>query len=239
MHQTSPAPCAAPALPAAVPPSSQQRAALARFDELAHRSGDLGLILQEACRSAAEGVGAGFAGVWQYRADEQAFVLPAGVGMQACFVGRTRIAADLGTTAGLAWHAGQPVHFGRFAAGGRLRMLDTAIGHGVRWLVSVPVPRDGEEMFGVLEVGSAEAGEFAQRDLLFLQALADSIAAVVGRHADEASRADRTALAAEQRRAVRDADGPDCAIVLNAAKRRQGLAYSGLQQDAQIPAGSN
>ncbi len=219
-------------------------------------------LLQEACRSATEGVGAGFAGVLQYRADEQAFVLQAGVGMQAHFVGRTRIAADLGTTAGLAWHVGQPVHFGRFAAGGRLCMLGTAIGHGVRWLVSVPVHGEGEEMFGVLEVGSAATGAFAQGDLAFLQGLADCIGAAVERHADQARRADRAMLAAERRRAVfepqrndvrwpEDPTGPDrqrrthadgdrmrFLTARNAAKHLQAPAFSGLQQDAQIRDGS-
>lgn len=192
-----------PAPTAAVSSLSRQLAAPMRLSSLALRESDLEFFLQEACRSAAEGVGAGFAGVLQYRADEQIFVLQAGVGMQARFVGRTRIAADLGTTAGLAWHAGEPVHFGRFAAGGRLRMLDTAIGHGVRWLVSIPVPGEGEERFGVLEVGSAGAGEFAQGDLAFLQGLADCIGAAVQRHADRACRADRATLVAERRRVVR------------------------------------
>lgn len=262
MRHISPPSGAVPTLPAAVLSLSRQLAALMRFNNLAHRESDLGFLLQEACRSAAEGVGAGFAGVLQYRADEHAFVLQAGVGMQARFVGRVRIAADLGTTAGLAWHTGQPVHFRHFAAGGRVCMLDTAIGHGVCRLVSVPVHGKGEEMFGVLEVGSDEAGEFAQGDLAFLQELADGIGAAVKRHADRARRADRAVLAAKRRRAVcepqRDGvpqpgvptgpdrqrggqggdDGTGFPIARNAAKRRQAPTFGGLQQDAQIQDGS-
>lgn len=238
MHQLGPAPCAAPAFPAAVP-SSRHRAALARFDTLAHQLDDLGLVLQEACRSAAEGVGAGYAGMLQYRADEQAFVLQAGVGMQARFVGRARVAADFRTSAGLAWRVNQPVHFRRLPAGDRIRAPDAMAGQGVRRLVSVPVLGEGEAAFGVLEVGSAEAGEFAQRDLLFLRALADLVAAAVDRHADRASHADRAALTAERRRAMRDVGGEERAVASDAAGRHRGTAFGGLQQDTQIPAGSD
>ncbi len=239
MHQAGPALCAAPAVPAAAPPLSRRRAALARFDDLAQRSGDLELILQEACRNAAEGVGAGYAGMLQYRADERAFVLQAGVGMQARLLGRARVAADLRTPAGLAWHVNQPVHFRRLPAGGRIQAPDAVAGQGVRRLVSVPVPGDGEAAFGVREVGRAGPGEFAQHDLLCLRALADGVAAAVGRHADRASRADRAALAAERHGTRGDAGGGGrAAAVLDAGKRHQGLAFSGLQQDTQIPAGS-
>ncbi len=123
MHQAGPVPCAASAFSAMVPSPSRHLAALVRFDGLAHRPGDLGSILQEACRSAAEGVDAGYAGMLQDRVDEQAFVLQAGVGLPSRLVGRARVAADLGTPAGLAWHVNQPVHFRRFPAGGRIRAL--------------------------------------------------------------------------------------------------------------------
>ena len=137
-------------------------------------------------------------------------------------------------------------------------MLDTAIGHGIRRLVSVPVHGEGGEMFGVLEVGSGEAGEFAPCDLLFLQELADCIGAAVRQHADRARRADRATLVAERRRAVREpqlgglrwpevptgADGrcrdqrnggrTGFPAPQNAARRRQAPAFGGLQQDAQM-----
>ena len=229
MHQLSPAPCA-------IPPPSRHLAMLVRFYELARRSGDLGSILQEACRSAAEGVGADYAAMLQYCEYEQTFVLQAGVGVQTGFVGRTRIAAGLETTVGLAWHD-QPVHFRRFPAGSRIRLLEVMTRQGVHRLVSVPVPGVGRAAFGVLEVGSAETGEFAQRDLLFLQTLADCIGAAVGRHADQASRADRAALAAERHSAVRDADRAGHDVVPNAVRRHQGRVFSGLQQDTQIQAG--
>lgn len=132
MHQAGPVPCAASAFSAMVPSPSRHLAALVRFDGLAHRPGDLGSILQEACRSAAEGVDAGYAGMLQDRVDEQAFVLQAGVGLPSRLVGRARVAADLGTPAGLGWQVNQPVHVRRFPAGGRIRALEAERCRAVR-----------------------------------------------------------------------------------------------------------
>jgi len=111
-------------------------------------------------------------------------------------------------------------------------MLDTAIGHGVRWLVSVPVPGEGEERFGVLEVGSAGAGEFAQCDLAFLQGSADCIGAAVQRHADRAHRSVTPWVG--QRRSQGDGDRTEFPTVQNAAMRRQPSTFCSLRQDAQM-----
>ncbi len=261
MRHVSQASGAAPVRPTAVSSLSRQLAALMRLHVLAHRENNLELLLQEACRSAAKGVDAGFAGALQYRADEQTFVLQAGIGMQASLVGRARITADLSTTAGLAWHTDQPIHFRHLAAGGRIRMLDAATRHGIERLVSVPVHGQGETVFGVLEVGSAEAGRFARCDLVFLQAVADCIGAAVAWSAARGRRADWAKLVAERRRDMREPklEGvwrPDVRTepgkqrrdqgdsertgrsTQNARKRRQAPTFSGLQQDTQIQHGS-
>lgn len=78
------------------------------------------------------------------------------------------------------------------------------IRHGVHQMVSMPVHGFNETAFGVLEVGSAEEGEFFQHDLYFLRALADSVAAAVYRHADRASHEDRAALVAERRHSMHE-----------------------------------
>ena len=240
MRHISPASGVAPKRPAAALSLSRQLAALIQSNDLAHRESDLEFFLKETYRTAAEGVEAGFAAALQYRADEQAFVLQAGVGMPARLVGRARVAADLDTTAGLAWHTRQLVHYRDFAAVSRIRTSTAATGCGVRRLVSVPVHGDDEEAFGVLEVGSAEAGEFAPCDLLFLRVLADSITKAVIRHADLARRADRATLVAERRR-TQSHDFNDRTgrfTVQNAAMCRQASTVGGLQQDAQIQDGT-
>ena len=228
MYQISPAPSASAkaARGDAAPPSFQQAALIGRFDVLAHLEGNLDAVVCEACRVAAEGTGAGIAGVLQYRADEDAFVLQSGIGWPAGMVGRTRVAADLSTTAGLAWLAGQLVQFRELDATGCIRPLEALAGHGVHRIVSVPIRGDGPRAFGVLEVGSVEAGEFTQHDLSFLQGIANGVAMAVGLHA---SRTEQVELAVARRAALAD--------WLDVAAGRQGPAGVSYQQDAQGGAG--
>ncbi len=204
----------------------QQAALMGHFDVVAYLQDDLDTVVHEACRAAAEGVGDGIAGVLQYRADEDAFVLQAGVGWPARMVGRTRVAADLGTTAGLAWLTGQLVQFRQLDATGRIRVPEAMVRHEVHRMVSVPIRGDSQRAFGVLEVGSAEAGEFTRHDLRFLQGIADGVAVAVGLHA---SRAEQTELAMERQAAL--------AGQLDAVAGRQGPAGIRYQQDAQGGAG--
>ncbi len=183
MHQISPASSTEIVRYEANPLTPQQAALIGHFDAVAYLQGDLDTVVHEACRAAAEGVGGGIAGVLQYRADEDAFVLQAGVGWPACMVGRTRVAADLGTTAGLAWLTGQLVQFRQLDATGRIRVPEALAGQGVHRMVSLPIRSGSQRAFGVLEVGSAEAGEFTRHDLAFLQGIANSMAMAVGLHA--------------------------------------------------------
>ena len=55
----------------------------AHLNALAGLKDNLDALVCEACRVAAGGAGAKFAGVLQYRADENAFVLQAGAGWPA------------------------------------------------------------------------------------------------------------------------------------------------------------
>ena len=195
MPQLSPAPFTETAAWAATLPSFRQMVLAAQFGAFARMEDDLDVIIHEACWVAARGVGAGFAGVLQYRADEDAFVLKGGIGWPARMVGRTRIAAHLGTTAGLAWLTGQLVHFRNLDKIDRLRIPETMIRYGVHRMVSVPIRNGNMEAFGVFEVGSTEAGKFARHDLPFLQELADGLAAAVNLRA---SRTEQPASTEEQ-----------------------------------------
>ncbi len=228
MYQISPAPSASAqaARRDATPSSFQQAALIGRFDVLAHPEGDLDTVVCEACRAAAQGVGGGIAGVLQYRADEDAFVLQAGIGWPARMVGRTRVAADLGTTAGLAWLTGQLVQFRQLDATSRIQVPEALVGYGVHRMVSVPIRGDNQRAFGVLEVGSAEAGEFTRHDLSFLQGIANGVAMAVRLHASRTEQAD---LALERRAAL--------AGRLHGATVRQNPASVSYQQDAQGGAG--
>ena len=164
------------------PSSSRQASLCAQFDTFAHAQEDVSAVAHEGCRVAAEGVGTRFATLLQYRADTRTFVLQAGIGCPAQMVGRDWVAANRQTTAGLAWLTGQLIHFRHLDGTGRVQVPEAMRGYGVCRMVSVPIQGKEHNPFGVLEVGSPNAGEFSLHDLLFLQALAHSIAAAVDRH---------------------------------------------------------
>ena len=186
----------------AVSSSFRQTALIAHLNAFAHFEDDLDAVVHEACRAAADGVGAELAGVLQYRADEDAFLLQAAVGWPARTVGRLRVAADLDTTAGLAWLTGQLVQFRQLDRIERLRVPEVLVEHGVHRMVSVPIRGECRRAFGVLEVGSAEAGEFTRHDLSFLQKMADSVAAAVALHAGRTSRMELAELVMERQVAL-------------------------------------
>ena len=178
--------------------STRQLALVAQFGAMAARESDLDIILRKACLAASEGVGAGFTGVLQYRADQRDFVLQAGVGWQNRVIGRVRFEAGLDTTAGLAWHTGKPIRFSQLLSHGRVQAPTALTDRGMHRMVSIPIHGDAECAFGVLEVGGTEAGEFAGHDIAFLQALANGIAAAVDRQTDRASRAEQAAMAGKR-----------------------------------------
>lgn len=206
-------------------PSFQHAELAAHFNAYMHRENDLDAVAGEACRVAAEGVGAGFARVLQYRADEKAFVLQAAVGWPACMIGQARIAADQGTTAGLAWLTGQLIHLRQMDAIDRVRMSDAKIEHGMHCMAILPIHGGYGEAFGVLEVGSTELKEFARHDLSFLRRLANSVAMAVGLQASQASRTEQARLAVERHATL--------AGRLNTAAERHSIVGVSYQQDEQ------
>ena len=207
MHQTHSASSVEAATSDATCVSQRQPALNARFNAFMHLEDDLDAVVCEACRIAAEGLGAGFASVLQYRADEGALVLQAGVGWQARMVGRTRVAADPDTAAGLAWLTGQLIHLRPLDPTGCVRIPEAMIERRTRCLASVPIHGGNTEAFGVLEVGSAEVEEFTRHDLAFLRRLANSIAMAVGLHAVRASWTEQAGLAMERQAALATRSG--------------------------------
>ena len=228
MHQISPVPSAQATTRDAILSPLQQAEMIEHFDAFAQLKGDLDAVVCEACRVAAEGMGASFAGVLQYRADEDAFVLQAGFGWPARMVGRMRVTADLDTTAGLAWLTGQLVQFHQLDAIARIRLPEAMARHGVHRMVSVPIRDDGQKAFGVLEVGSAGTGEFTRHDLAFLQSIADSVAAAVSLRARRAGWTEQVELAVERVLAL--AGGSSTTV------GRRGPAGTRYQQDTQVGA---
>ena len=187
-----------PSLPSLPPPSAKQMVLALRFGAFAQAQDDLDVVVCEACRVAAEGVDARFAGLLQHCADTRAFVLQAGIGCPAWMIGRSRVAVSLETTAGLALLTGQLIHFRHLDRIHRIQVPESMDGHEIRRMISVPIQGECHAPFGVLEVGSPEAGEFAQNDLHFLQLLARSVAEAMDRHVSLMRWADHAAEALQR-----------------------------------------
>ncbi|MGI4942580.1 MAG: GAF domain-containing protein [Janthinobacterium lividum] len=181
MHQADPARHDGPDLEWDAHPAFRQMSLAAWFSAYADQHNDLDLVAREACKVAAVGVRARFVGLLQFRANQRAFVLQADVGWQGTEAGSVRQAADLTTTAGIAWHTGQLTHFRSLPPCGRVRAIRPMRTQGIQSVLSVPVRGEAGKGFGVLEVGSLEVGKFTRHDASFLQALAHDLAAAVGR----------------------------------------------------------
>ena len=162
-------------------PARRHASLSAWFNAFVDQHDDLDRIMQQACRVAAVGVRARFAGLLRFRADQRAFVLQSGTGWQEPEAECIRHAADLTTTAGLAWHIGKTIHFRGLSPDGQVRSLELMRAQSVHRVISVPIRGWSGEGFGVLEVGSAVTGEFTRHDASFLQALTSSLATKVGR----------------------------------------------------------
>ena len=210
MHLVAPtagiAPVCAPAERAATIPSpSRQLMLIGQFNALALPENDIDVVLRAACWTAAEGTGAGFAVIFRFRPDEDAFVEQARVDWRSRAASGVRnISATLRTAAGFAWHNGQPAVSDHPVSGGRFRVPDALVERGIRRTLTVPVRGDGAEKGGVLEVGCEEPGEFSQHDVSFLQSIACCVAAAVGRQASRAARVEQAALAAAREALLRE-----------------------------------
>lgn len=153
------------------------------FGIFADQYDDLDLIAQEACKVIAVGVREQFAAVLRFRADQQTFVLQAGTGRHGADASGVRQAADPVTTAGLAWHTSQLVHFRSLGPCGRVCAIGSMRAQDVQSLLSVAMREEVDESFGVLEVGSAAAQKFTGHNTPFQRALSYDLAAAMERRA--------------------------------------------------------
>ncbi len=179
----------APQLPASA--QIEMRLA-AQFAALAAHSEDLPALEQEICRVAAEGLKVKFAKLLVYDAQARIFLLKAGVGWRDGIVLRARLDADVGTAAGFAWRSGKSIISNNLRTEPRFRVPSILTEHGIVRSINVVVPGDAEAAYGVLEVESPDPGRFTEHDVSFLQLLAQSLAAAIGRIASRALHDEQT-----------------------------------------------
>ncbi len=212
----------------------RQQQLISAFGREALRGSELGDLLQEAARIAADGLGTELAKVLQHIPAENALKIVAGVGWRGDVIGSVRFGTDLESPAGFALRTGKPVISNHLGGEGRFRTPRLMVEHGVRRAMNVLIRGEaGAPPFGVLEVDSRdEQEEFSENDVAFLQALANVVGLAIDRDRD---RRDRDLLTREAHHRVknslqiaqtllrlqmREVEDPEARLQLEQAARR-------------------
>lgn len=158
----------------------RQQQILADFGVLALKGTPFPELLDQASRSAAEGLAAPFAKVLQYLPDQNRFLVCAGVGWQPGVVGIATIGADTASPAGYALKTGKSVISNHLEIEERFRTPELLVEYGIRRAVNVILAGDNAA-FGVLEVDSRSEGEFSESDIVFLRGVANILGMAIER----------------------------------------------------------
>ena len=152
----------------------RQQSLLGEFGRTAMQTRNLREILQRATELCAIGLQAPFAKVLEYESDEKRLMVRAGVGWAPGTIDAVSLAADIGSPAGYAYQTGVPVISNHLEADTRFRTPRLLVDHGIRRAINVLIEKGGEgkAFFGVLEVDSADPGQFDQYDAHFLAGFA-------------------------------------------------------------------
>jgi two-component sensor histidine kinase/putative methionine-R-sulfoxide reductase with GAF domain len=167
----------------------RQQSLLGEFGRIAMQTRDHRKILQRATELCAEGLQARFAKVLEYLPDESRLMVRAGVGWAAGTVDAVTLAADMGSPAGYAYQTGATVISNHLEDETRFRTPTLLADHGVRRAINVLIERGGEgkAFFGVLEVDSADPGQFDEADADFLAGFAGLLGIAIERQQADAA----------------------------------------------------
>jgi two-component sensor histidine kinase len=166
----------------------RQQSLLGEFGRTAMQTRDFRKILQRATELCAIGLQAPFAKVLEYEPDEKRLMVRAGVGWAPDTVDIVSLAADVGSPAGYAYQTGESVISNHLEVETRFRTPQLLADHGVRRAINVLIEKGGEgkAYFGVLEVDSADPGQFDQGDADFLAGFAGLLGIAIERQQADA-----------------------------------------------------
>ncbi|MEO8320338.1 MAG: histidine kinase dimerization/phosphoacceptor domain -containing protein [Bradyrhizobium sp.] len=166
----------------------RQQSLLGDFGKEAMQTRDFGEILQRATELCSQGLEASFAKVLEYVPDEKRLLVRAGVGWRPGTIDNVSLGADIGSPAGYAFQTGVTVISNHLQAETRFRTPQLLADHGIRRAINVLVERGGEgkTFFGVLEVDSADPGQFDEADAHFLAGFAGLLGIAIERQQADA-----------------------------------------------------
>jgi two-component system, sensor histidine kinase PdtaS len=166
----------------------RQQSLLGEFGRIAMQTRDHRQILQRATELCAEGLQARFAKVLEYLPEDSRLMVRAGVGWTVDVIDRVALAADIGSPAGYAYQTGAMVISNHLEAETRFRTPQLLADHGIRRAINVLIEKGGEgkAFFGVLEVDSADPGQFDEADADFLAGFAGLLGIAIERQQADA-----------------------------------------------------
>ncbi len=161
----------------------RQQSLLGEFGRTAMLTRDFRKILQRATELCAQGLEARFAKVLEFIPEENRLLVRAGVGWAPETIDIVSLAADIGSPAGYAYQTGMTVISNHLEAETRFRTPQLLADHGIRRAINVLIERGGEgkRSFGVLEVDSADPGQFDEADAHFLAGFAGLLGIAIER----------------------------------------------------------
>ena len=166
----------------------RQQSLLGEFGRSALQTRDITKMLQRATELCAQGLEAPFAKVLEYLPDEKRLLVRAGVGWPAGTIDHISLGADVESPAGYAFHTGKIVISNHLQEETRFRTPQFLADHGIRRAINVLIARGGEGHlpFGVLEVDSADPGQFDLADADFLAGFAGLLGVAIERQQADA-----------------------------------------------------
>jgi two-component sensor histidine kinase len=157
----------------------RQQAAVAGFGSFALRQNDLPMVLNEAARACAEGLGVPFCKVCRYRAAEDDLLIEAGHGWKAGVVGTVE-SADPSSPQGRAFVTGKPAIFNDLRKENQFELPSFYAEHGIISLIDVVIHVKGEDQpYGVLEIDNDKQHDYDEHDIDFLTGFANVLAEAV------------------------------------------------------------
>src|ERR1700731_182110 len=166
----------------------RQQSLLGEFGRSALQTRDMRQIVQRATELCAQGLEARFAKVLEYIPDEKRLLVRGGIGWHAGTIDHVSLGADVESPAGYAFHTGKIVISNHLQEETRFRTPQFLADRGIRRAINVLIARGGEGNlpFGVLEVDSADAGQFDSADADFLTGFAGLLGIAIERQQADA-----------------------------------------------------
>ncbi|MCR0983095.1 PAS domain S-box protein [Roseomonas populi] len=154
---------------------------LADFGQLALRSQDLDMLLQEACRLVGKALGTGRSKILEIGDEGRSLLVRAGVGWDPGIVGHLSMRMKERTSETFAIEAGEPVVTQDIRSEDRFVFPPFMRDAGVVAFVNVPIIRPGGRAYGLLEVDATEPRDFGEDDSGFLRTYTTIIGPVIDR----------------------------------------------------------